>query len=182
MSRTPLLFRSRSDEWPSSWWESCCILETKSALALHSRSLSSDPQKMSLNIDMKISRPLNCCGSLILFMNFVTSWTRCNVVNPGKYSTQISLAHNQLCPKVMLLWWIFHQSKINTSKQNFPSWLESLHKTHLIVWLSTFQICRTSVPSWDCSLYFWRNVNFPSNFFPMKYRCFQCWRHELSPD
>ena len=58
---------------------------------------------VSKNIDMKIIRPWNCSGSPILFMNFWTSWTFCNVVNPGKYSTRIPLAHHQLCPKLCIV-------------------------------------------------------------------------------
>ena len=42
---------------------------TSVTLAIHSRSLSVDPHMMSLNIDMKIIRPCNWSGSLILFMN-----------------------------------------------------------------------------------------------------------------
>ena len=41
-------------------------IDTRSALGLHLGSLSPDPHKISLNIDMKIIRPLNCDGSLIL--------------------------------------------------------------------------------------------------------------------
>ena len=58
--------------------------DTRSALALHSRSLSSDPHKMSLNIDMEIIRPLNSDGSLISDMNSWTLLQSCNVVNPWK--------------------------------------------------------------------------------------------------
>ena len=69
--------------------------DTSVELAIHSYSLSIILHRMSLNIDMKIIRPWNCSGSLILFMNFWTSWTSCNVVNPGKYSTRIPSAHQQ---------------------------------------------------------------------------------------
>ena len=37
-------------------------METSLGLNSHSRSLSSDPHEMSLNIDMKIIRPWNCAG------------------------------------------------------------------------------------------------------------------------
>ena len=53
-------------------------------LAIHSVSLSLFHHMMSLIIDMKIIRPWDWSGSLTLFMNFWTSWTSCNVVNPGK--------------------------------------------------------------------------------------------------
>ena len=59
---------------------------------------------MSLNIDMKMIRPVKSSGSELIFdRNSWTSRTSCNVVNPGKYSTQIPLAHHQLCPKLCLL-------------------------------------------------------------------------------
>ena len=63
------------------------------ALAIHSCSLSVVHHMMSLNIDMKIIHPWSCAGSLILFMNFWTSRTSCNVVNPGKifHSNSIGL-------------------------------------------------------------------------------------------
>ena len=57
-------------------------IETRSALALHSCSLSSDHKGMSLNIDMKMIRPLNSDGSLILDVNSWTLLQGCNVVNP----------------------------------------------------------------------------------------------------
>ena len=39
-----------------------------------------------------------------------------------------------------------------------------IHWSHLIVLLSTFQICRTSVSLWNLFLYFWWNSR---EFFPM---------------
>ena len=53
----------------------------------------------------------------------------------------------------------------NVSMKKLPNLLHSLQKSHLIVRLSTFQTCQTSVWSWDCSLYFWWNANCPSNLF-----------------
>ena len=73
--------------------------DTNVELAIHSSSLSLIHHMMSLNIDMKIIRPWNCSGSHILFMNFWTSRTSCNVVNPGEYSTRIPSVFRQLCPK-----------------------------------------------------------------------------------
>ena len=50
-------------------------IETRLALNSHSCSLSWDPHEMSLNIDMKMIRPLDSSGlSLIFDMN---SWTCC---------------------------------------------------------------------------------------------------------
>ena len=59
---------------------------------------------MSLNIDMKMIRPLNSSGlSLIFDMKSWTLLQSCNVVNPGKYSTRIPLVHQQLCPKFCIM-------------------------------------------------------------------------------
>ena len=80
---------------------------TSVELAIHSFSLSFILHMMSLNIDMKIIRPWNCSGSLsgslILFMNFGTSWMSCNVVNPERYFTRIPLTHHQFCPMFHIL-------------------------------------------------------------------------------
>ena len=73
---------------------------TNAALAMHSRSLSSDPHMMSLNIDMKLIRPWNCGGSPIFVMN---SWTLLMSCNVGKYSRLIPLVHHQLCPKLCIV-------------------------------------------------------------------------------
>ena len=52
-------------------------------------------------------------------------------------------------------WWLLHHwPEIIVSMENLPSWFETLQKSHLIVRLSTFQICRTSVSKWDRFLYF----------------------------
>ena len=75
----------------------------RSALALHSCSLSSDHHEMSSNIDMKMIRPLNYDGSLICDKNSWTLLQGWNVVNPGKISTRISSAHHQLCPKFCIV-------------------------------------------------------------------------------
>ena len=71
------------------------------ALAMHSRSLSSDPHMMSLNIDMKIIRPLNCDGSPILVMNSWTLLMSCNVVNPGKIFHSNSIGSPSIVSKVL---------------------------------------------------------------------------------
>ena len=60
----------RNDQRPGGNFLAC--IETRPALALHSHLFSSDHHEMSLNIDMKMIRPLNSDGSLILDMN---SWT-----------------------------------------------------------------------------------------------------------
>ena len=75
--------------------------DTSVALAVHSCSLSLIHHVMSLNIDMKIIRPWNCSGSLILFMNFWTSWTRCNVVNPVKIFHSNSIGSPSIGSKVL---------------------------------------------------------------------------------
>ena len=75
--------------------------DTSVALALHSRSLSSDHHIMSLNIDMKISRPLNCDGSPILVMNSWTLLVSCNLVNPGKIFHSNSIGSPSIVSKVL---------------------------------------------------------------------------------
>ena len=184
-------------------------VETRLTFNSYSCSVSRDPHEMSLNIDIKMIRPVNYSGfSLIL------TWTPGLCCGPamwwilGKYSTRIPLAHHQLCPKLCITknfwttwtclvrqylilcshssfqgiitqnlrirrllwagnWWFLHRRpKIIVSMKNLPSWLESLHKFHLIVRLSTFQIWQTSVSLRDCSLYFWWSVKF-EQFFPM---------------
>ena len=77
--------------------------DTSVGLAIYPVSLSLVPHMMSLNIDMKIIGPWICSGSPILFMNFWTSWTSSNVVDPGKYSTRIPSALSQLCPKFCIV-------------------------------------------------------------------------------
>ena len=77
--------------------------DTSLESAIHSVSLSLFHHMMSLNIDMKIIRRWNCSGSPILLMNFWTSRTSCNVMNPGKYSTRIPSVLRQLCPKVCIV-------------------------------------------------------------------------------
>ena len=74
---------------------------TSVALAMHSRSLSSDLQMMSLNIDMKIIRPLNCEGSPILVMSSWTLLMSCNVVNPGKIFHSNSIGSPSIVSKVL---------------------------------------------------------------------------------
>ena len=71
------------------------------ALAMHSRSLSSDPHMISLNIDMKIIRPWKCSGSPILVMNSWTLSTSCNVVNPGKIFHSNSIGSPSIVSKVL---------------------------------------------------------------------------------
>ena len=63
---------------------------TKSALALHSRLFSSDLHEMSLNIDMKMIRPVNSSGfSLIFDKNSWTLLQSCNVVNHTGVTTRL---------------------------------------------------------------------------------------------
>ena len=75
--------------------------DTSVALAIHSCSLSLIHHMMSLNIDMKIIRPWNCAGSLILFMNFWTSSTSCNVVHPVKRFHSNSIGSPSIVSKVL---------------------------------------------------------------------------------
>ena len=58
--------------------------ETSWAFDSYSILLSFDPHEMSLNIDMKMIRPVNFSGvTLNLDNNSWTLWQSCNVVNPG---------------------------------------------------------------------------------------------------
>ena len=75
--------------------------ETSVALAIHSFSLSLIHHMMSLNIDMKIIRPWNCSGSHILLMNFWTSRTSSNVLNPGKIFHSNSISSPSIVSKVL---------------------------------------------------------------------------------
>ena len=64
-------------------------------------------------------------------------------------------------------WWLLHHwPEITVSMENFPSWFETLQKSHPIVPISTVQISRTSSLKWDFPLYFWWNVNCLSNSSP----------------
>ena len=108
--RISLLFWSRSEGWPSSWWKSSRIIRnTRMTLDSHSCSFSLDPHEMSLNIDMKMIRPVKSSGlSLFSDMNSWTWLQSCNVVNPWKYFTRIPLTLHQLCPKfcIKMNFWI----------------------------------------------------------------------------
>ena len=64
---------------------------------------------MSLNIDMKVIRPVKFSGvSPNINSNSLTSCLSCNVLNPGKYSTRIPLARRQFCPSSSIpeMFWI----------------------------------------------------------------------------
>ena len=56
---------------------------------------------MSLNIDMKMIRPLNCDGSPILIMNSWTLSTSSTVVNPGKIFQSNSIGSPSTKSKVL---------------------------------------------------------------------------------
>ena len=90
--------------------------DTSVELAIHSCSLSLLPHMMSLNIDMKIIRPWNCSGSPILFMNFWTSWTSCNVVNPVKTFHSNSSGSPSIVSKVL-----YCGESLNQTNCLFPS-------------------------------------------------------------
>ena len=76
--------------------------ETSWAFDSHSFLLSFDPQEMSLNIDMKIIRPVKFSGvSLNLNSKSWTLWLSCNVVNPGKIFHSNSIGSPSICPSVL---------------------------------------------------------------------------------
>ena len=62
-------------------------------------------------------------------------------------------------------WWlVHHQSKTNTSMNNLPNQLFSLHRSHLDR-TPISKICRTVVSLWSL-LYSWWNAHCLSNSFP----------------
>ena len=64
--------------------------------------LSLDPHEMSLNIDMKITRPVDFSGvTLNLDRNSWTLWQSCNVVNPGKIFHSNSIGSPSILSKVL---------------------------------------------------------------------------------
>ena len=87
----------RNDQRPAG--KSFCKKRHKCSVSNKFKSVSH--QMMSLNIDMKIIRPLNCDGSPILFMHLWTSWTSCNVVNPGKIFHLNSIGSPSIVSKVL---------------------------------------------------------------------------------
>ena len=76
---------------------------------------------MSLNIDMKMIRPVNSSGCLLIFdRNSSTLSMSCNVVNPGKlfHSNSPSIVSKALCDEFL--------NKLNFSSQN-PKIHQPLH-------------------------------------------------------
>ena len=105
---------------------------------------------------------INCVQSSVWWWN---SWTK-STCPPRQYWMLGSDSPFQDITQSEIDWWLLHHwPKINVSMKNLPSWFESLQKSHLIIRLSTFQICQTPVSKWDCSLCFWWNVNFLSISF-----------------
>ena len=83
-----------------SCWKSFCT-DTSVESAIHSASLSSVPHMMSLNIDVKIIRPWDYSGSPILLMNFGTSRTSSNALNPGKIFHSNSIGSPSIVSNVL---------------------------------------------------------------------------------
>ena len=86
--------------------------DTSVALAIHSRSLSSDPHEMSLNIDMKMIRPVNYSD----FSLFLT-WTRGRCCRAAMWWILwiIPLEFHRLsvnCVQSSVLWWIFEPTQL----------------------------------------------------------------------
>ena len=78
------------------------LIETRLALDSDSCSLSSDLHEMSLNIDMKMIRPVNSSGTVLIFDR--NSWTllqSCNVVNAGKIFHSNSIGSPSIVSKVL---------------------------------------------------------------------------------
>ena len=78
-------------------------IETSLAFNSHSCSLSLDPHEMSLNIDMKMIRPVSSSGSTLFFdRNCWTLLQSCDVVNPGKIFHSNSIGSPSFCPKLCI--------------------------------------------------------------------------------
>ena len=144
-----------------------------------------------MKIDMKIIRPWICSCSLILIMNFWTSWTNCNVVNPLEIFDWNSIGFTSIVSKVLSnnIWCLvlIHLSEDITQNlrirktlacerlmtsfstltiKNFPSWFETLQKSHRIVRLLNFSDMSNICFQVRFSYVFWWNVYCLSNSFP----------------
>ena len=76
--------------------------ETSLAFDSHSFLLCLDLHEMSLNIDMKMIRPVNFSGvTLNLNSNSWTLWQCCNVVNPGKTIHSNSIGSPSILSKAL---------------------------------------------------------------------------------
>ena len=80
-------------------------------------------------------------------------------------------------------WWLLHHwPEIIVYMENFPSWSETLQKSHLIVPISTFQMCRTSDLKWDSPSIFCDGMYIVWVILSHEYRCFQCRRNKQTPN
>ena len=170
-NRIPFLFWSRSKEWPLSCSKSLCLERgTSWAFDSHSFLLSLDVLRVFRRSRGKHGWILHtasryqirhrlwfCFKNMCLDLTWHERWTRLSFQN-GSLRSIVTLCARD--------WWlVHHQTKTNTSMKSLPRLLFSLHRSHLIVRISIFQICRTSVSLWDF-LYFWWNANCLSNSSP----------------
>ena len=124
------------------------------------------------------------CPKLCVAMNFWTTIT-CpprQYLIVGSRSSFQGMVQNLKIRKPLHArdWWLLHHwPKTIVSMKNHPSQLYSLHRSHQIVRLSTFQKSRTSVSLWDIFLSFWWSVKFPG-IVSHEHRCVQCRRHKHS--
>ena len=80
---------------------------------IHIRAYSLERHEMSLNIDMKIVRPVKSSGCMLMFdMNSWTLKQSCNVVNPGKIFHSNSIGSPSIVSKVLYLWWTFEPRQL----------------------------------------------------------------------
>ena len=101
-------------------------IEPSLALNSHSCSLSSDPHEMSLNIDMKMIRPVNSSGSSLIFNR--NSWTllqSCNVMNPGKIFHSNSIGSPSIVSKALSCDELLNH--VNLSSQTVFDWGVLIH-------------------------------------------------------
>ena len=84
---------------------------------LHSFLLSLDPHEMSLNIDMKMIRPVNFSGvTLNVDSNSWTLWQSCNVVKPGKILHSNSIGSPSIASKVLYCGELLNHINLSSQK------------------------------------------------------------------
>ena len=115
--------------------------ETSWAVDSHSFLLSFDPHEMSLNIDMKIIRPVKFSGvSPNLDSKSWSLWLSCNVVQPGKI---FPLEFNWLTinsVQVSVFWWTFRttpiflpmQCLIECSRSSYQDTIQNLKRRRFL--------------------------------------------------
>ena len=90
---------------------------------------------MSLNIDMKMARPVNFSGvTLNLNSNSCTLWLSCNVVNPGKIFHSNSTGSPSILSKALSSVWTFEPRQSVFPCNIWLRVLVHLSKTQDTIW------------------------------------------------